>query len=206
MADNGSAGQILDAAQQMVQTGGYHAFSYADIAAVVGLRKASIHYHYPGKADLGKALVVRYRETLGRKRTLIEQLAGDSDQRLAWYAQVFRDMLRDGGRLCLCGALAAEWADLPDAVRQEVRAFFAENEVWLAGVLEAGREEGVFRFEGRAEVQAQAFLAALQGAMLLARSHHDPARYCAVVHQLLAELGPGRTVYQTPSGGAYSTR
>ena len=197
MADNASAEQILDAALQMVQTRGYHGFSYADISEQVGLRKASIHYYYPGKADLGKALVVRYRETIGRKRSLIGQLADDPDQKLAWYAQVYRDMLRDGGRMCLCGVLAAELPGLPDGMYQEVRDFFGENEAWLAEVLAEGRTAGVFRFDGMAEVQAQSFLAALQGAMLLARSHHDPARYCAVVHQLLAELGPGQTVYET---------
>ncbi len=39
-------------------------FSYADIAEVVGIRKPSIHHHFPSKADLVRALVAGYQDDL----------------------------------------------------------------------------------------------------------------------------------------------
>jgi len=191
---SGIATQILDTAQRMIQTRGYNGFSYADISAEVGLRKASIHHHFPSKADLCLALVVRYREDVGRRRSFLDLFGGGADQKLIGYAHVCRDMLRDGNRLCLCGALALDLLTLPDAVQDQVRAFFAENESWLASALAEGREAGTLSFEGTSQAQAQAFLSGVQGAMLLARAHRDVTRYCAVAHQHLAHFGLGALV------------
>src|SRR4051794_36242328 len=53
---------ILDVAQELLQTRGYNAISYQDIADRIGIRKASIHHHFPNKSDLAQALVRRYRQ------------------------------------------------------------------------------------------------------------------------------------------------
>ncbi len=189
MAEAAIADQILDAAQEMVQTRGYNGFSYADVSAEVGLRKASIHYHYPSKTDLCLALVARYRADADCKRAWIDGHAEGADHKLLLYAHVKRDMLRDGGRICLCGALTLDLLTLPETVHAAVRAYFVESETWLAGVLCEGRAAGALRFEGSAETQAQAFQSALAGAMLMARAHQDVDRYCAAAHQCLAQLG-----------------
>ena len=183
------ATRILDTAQEMVQTRGYNGFSYADVSAEVGLRKASIHYHYPSKTDLCLALVARYRADAARKRAWIDGYAEGADHKLVLFAHVKRDMLRDGGRICLCGALALDLLTLPASVHSEVRAYFNESEAWLAGVLEEGRTAGMLRFEGSAALQAQAFQSALAGAMLMARAHGDVDRYCTVAHRHLVHLG-----------------
>lgn len=185
----GIATQILDAAQEMVQTRGYNGFSYADVSAEVGLRKASIHYHYPSKTDLCLALVNRYREDAARKRAWIDSYAEGADHKLVLYAQIKRDMLRDGGRMCLCGALALDLLSLPEPVKLGVGAYFTESESWLCIVLEEGRAAQSLHFEGGADAQAQALQSGLAGAMLLARAHGDAARYCAAAHRHLAQLG-----------------
>lgn len=184
--------QILDSARQFVQSRGYHGFSYADIAEEVGIRKASIHYYFPAKADLGTALVRQYREDIRQSASAIRQRTAGADERLQRYAQIFRDRLRGGpagGGVCPCGVLAAEWPSLPESVRVEVGAFFAENEAWLAKVMTAGQAEGTLRFQATAPVQAAAFLAGLEGALLSARAHQDVTLYCAIAHQLLGQMG-----------------
>ena len=185
--------QILDSAQLFVQTRGFHAFSYADVADAVGIRKASIHYYFPAKTDLGREMVARYREEFRRQCCRIELLTPGADQALQQYAQVFRDMLRSGpesgGRLCLCGVLVGEWQALSEGMQEEVAGFFRENEAWLAAAMDAGRSDGCLHFEGAATLQAQAFLSGLEGAMQTARVYRDVTLYCDIAHQLLGQMG-----------------
>ena len=61
----GTANRILDVAERLVQLRGYNAFSYADVAKAVGIRKASLHYHFATKGDLGLALVEDLAAHLG---------------------------------------------------------------------------------------------------------------------------------------------
>ncbi len=79
--------RILDIAERLVQTRGYNGFSYADIAQALHVTKASLHYHYPAKADLGKELIERY------ERNFLNALAHiDAESRNA------REKLRRGRR------------------------------------------------------------------------------------------------------------
>ncbi len=193
MSTRSSENQILDAALLLVQTRGYQGFSYADIAESVEIRKASIHYYFPGKSDLGIRLVRDYRASMRAHRERIDAVSPGTEDKLRAFAQLFRAMLRDpqaeGGRICLCTALSAELFGLPIAVRREVAAYFEETETWLSIVLGNGRELGEARFPGPARVQASGLISAFTGAMLLARAQSDPASYCSVAHLMLAHLG-----------------
>jgi TetR/AcrR family transcriptional repressor of nem operon len=184
-----TAERIMDAAQRMVQTRGYNAFSYADISAQVGIRKASIHYHFPSKKDLGRELAARYRAAFSDKLDLINIETGDSRRKLKAYAQLYLDALRDDDRMCLCGMLASDISTLPDEVRREVLGFFADNEAWLTKVLDDGRKTQLLSFSGPAKSEAQFFLSGLQGAMLVARTYGDEIRFRAIARKLFANLG-----------------
>ncbi|PYE49005.1 TetR/AcrR family transcriptional regulator [Deinococcus yavapaiensis] len=183
--------RILDVAQRLVQHRGYHAVSYKDVGEQLGIRNASIHYHFPSKADLGLALVRRYRERLQVTLAALDVLSSPAE-RLSRFVDAYRDVVRDDGRVCLCTVLAAEDPALPETLRPEVRAFLDFNERWLARVLAEGRAEGELRFDGSPEAAAAAFLATLEGAMLLARSAHDPARFDLVVRHATAALHAAR--------------
>jgi len=184
-----TAERIMEAAQRMVQTRGFNAFSYADISAQVGIRKASIHYHFPSKKDLGRELVARYRAAFRDKLDLIDIETGDPRRKLKSYAQLYLDALRDDDRMCLCGMLASDIATLPEDVRREVVSFFADNEAWLTKALADGRHAQTLSFSGPAKSEAQFFLSGLQGAMLVARSYGDETRFRTVAHKLCAKLG-----------------
>jgi TetR/AcrR family transcriptional repressor of nem operon len=181
--------RILDVAQQLVQARGFSGFSYADIAAKVGIRKASIHHHFATKGVLGAELMARYRTDFGRALQSIEKSGGGSRSKLRKYGRLFVDVLRDGHRMCLCGMLAADFDALPKSVRTEVSGFFDDNETWLTRVLETGRAEGDLSFTGPVEVQAQVILAALEGAMLVARSYRNVKLFEAVAQRVLAGVG-----------------
>ena len=180
--------KILDIAERLVQTRGYNGFSYADIAEALGVTKASLHYHFPSKADLGKKLIERYERNFLAALARIEVQSPDSRQRLKRYAAIYGDVLRDD-RMCLCGMLAAEFGTLPKPMREDMKHFFDVNERWLAENLESGRREKKLKFTGTGVDAARALVGGLEGAMMIARSYQEPARFKAAADRLLADLG-----------------
>jgi TetR/AcrR family transcriptional repressor of nem operon len=188
MADNADTAQrILDIAEHLVQTRGFNGFSYADIAGPLRITKASLHYHFPAKAQLGKRLIERYERNFVAALATIDRTAADSRQKLRRYATIYGDVLR-ADRMCLCGMLAAEFVTLPKAMRENMKHFFDENERWLTAVLERGRKAKELKFTGAAREVARALVGSLEGAMMLARSYGQPARFQVVTDRLLAEL------------------
>ncbi len=182
-----TADRILDIAERLVQSRGFNAFSYGDIAQELGIRNAAIHYHFPSKDMLGTALVVRYAEAFRGLLTGLAHLA--PKERLRRYCELYIEVLARGERLCLCGMLAADYLTLPPAMRSEVQRFFTENEQWLAAVLEEGRRSGQLELTGTPRNMARVMLDALEGGMLVSRCHGDVARFRQVVQQLLGLIG-----------------
>jgi TetR/AcrR family transcriptional regulator, transcriptional repressor for nem operon len=184
-----TAQRALDVAERLVQVRGFNGFSYADIAAELGVTKASLHYHYPGKAELGQALIARYGERFSRELEAIDRSTADAPAKLAVYANLYADVLR-GRRMCLCGMLAAEYRTLPKPIREGVVAFFDENEIWLERVLEQGRADHTLRLDGPARDTARMIIGGLEGAMLIARPYGDLERFQSAADTLLAGLLP----------------
>lgn len=181
------ADHILAVAQRLAQTRGFNGFSYADIAAEVGITRASLHYHFPTKADLGRELVRRYSERFADSLTDTHAATEDGPERIRRYLDLYRSALR-ASRMCLCGMLAAEYITLPEPVQGEVRRFFDFDEHWLSMVLEEGREAGTLHFAGSPRDQARLISSAMQGGMLVAHACSDPARFEAVAARVLDDL------------------
>jgi TetR/AcrR family transcriptional regulator, transcriptional repressor for nem operon len=176
--------EILDTAERLVQVRGFNAFSYADIAATLGITKASLHYHFPSKAELGRALIERYAGRFGDALAEIDAAGGDASAKLAAYAEIYAGVLRDH-RMCLCGMLAADYDTLPEPMRAAVVSFFDRNEAWLVAVLAQGEREGSLRLQGSERDAAQAIVSGLEGAMLIARPYEDVSRFESAATRLL---------------------
>jgi TetR/AcrR family transcriptional regulator, transcriptional repressor for nem operon len=182
-----TAERILDSAERLVQKRGYNGFSYADVAAELGVTKASLHYHFPGKAELGQALVERYAARFGQALEEIDARDGDAPAKLAAYARIYANVLREK-RMCLCGMLAADYDTLPEAMRDAVLRFFDDNEAWLTEVFEQGQAERSLRLDGSAAEAAQTLVGGLEGALLIARPYGEVARFEAAATRLLTSL------------------
>jgi TetR/AcrR family transcriptional repressor of nem operon len=182
-----TATRILDVAEGLAQTRGFNGFSYADIAADIGITKASLHYHFPSKAELGRALVRRYSERFMEALTSIEGSDLTVAEKLRHYVDLYEAVLVRN-RMCLCGMLAAEYATLPEQVQLEVRSFFDRNEEWLTRVVEAGAREGAVRCPGTPGELARLLTGSLEGAMLLAYSYGAPERFVESAGRLLGQL------------------
>ncbi|BBB98201.1 TetR/AcrR family transcriptional repressor of nem operon [Bradyrhizobium japonicum] len=181
--------KILAVAQPLIVAGGYNGFSYADISDAIGIRKASIHHHFPTKAELVSTLVDRYRQQteLGLK-SLQEQFASPADQ-LQAYVNFWQACIGDASLpFCVCAMLAGEMPMLPDEVASRVRAHFHHLAEWLASVLQAGAEQHLFRLDQRPHEEAQMLMASVHGAMLSARAFDDPGVFAAIVKPQFARL------------------
>jgi TetR/AcrR family transcriptional repressor of nem operon len=181
--------KILDIAQSLIVEGGYNGFSYADISAAIGIRKASIHHHFPTKAELVSVLVDRYRQQaeVGLK-SLQEQFPSPAVQ-LQSYVNFWQTCIRDASLpFCVCAMLASEMQMLPEEVASRVRAHFHSLARWLTSVLEAGVEQDLFRLDRRPEQEAQMLMASVHGAMLSVRAFGDPGLFIAIVNPQIAKL------------------
>ncbi|GAA6119155.1 TetR/AcrR family transcriptional regulator [Acidovorax sp. FG27] len=176
MATN-SRESILAAAKQTAQLHGYAGLNFRDLATAVGIKSASIHYHFPTKADLGAAVARRYWEDSALSLEDLRTTSGNPQRSLYEYPNEFRRSLANGNRLCLCSFMAAEYDDLPDVVKTEVQAFADINIGWLQRTLvDAG---AVAEHEG--EARARAVFAAVAGAQLVARSRADITLFDAMI-------------------------
>jgi len=181
--------RILETAQALIVAGGYNGFSYADISDAVGIRKASIHHHFPTKADLVAILVGRYvKRAEAGLNSLREQISSPVEQ-LQTYVNYWQKCILDASEpFCVCAMLAAEIQMLPDEVATHVRAHFQNLAEWLTSVLQAGADQGLFRLANPPEEEAQILMASVHGAMLSARAFADPNRFAAIVNPQIARL------------------
>jgi TetR/AcrR family transcriptional repressor of nem operon len=190
---------ILAAARRTAQAHGYSGLNFRDLADEVGIKAASIYHHFPSKADLGAAVARRYWEDTAAE--LESMLAETSDplRCLQQYPDIFRKSLESDNRLCLCSFMAAEFDDLPEAVKKEVQAFADVNVAWLSKVLSAATVVD----SGESERRARAIFAAVAGAQLMARSRSDISLYDALIDSYrVTGLLPAQTVRARRSSGA----
>jgi TetR/AcrR family transcriptional repressor of nem operon len=125
---------ILDSAQELIQTRGYNGFSYADISTIVGVRKASIHHHFPSKTDLAIEVIRRYNDTFNA--CLLNIMAEKKSwlDKIRAYIKLYGNVLHDD-KLCLCGMMASDIETLPIELKMEIRHFFSDNVAWLSKIL-----------------------------------------------------------------------
>lgn len=178
---------LLSEAEELIRTRGYAAFSYADLSERVGIRKASIHHHFPTKEDLGTAVIDTYLERFVAELDALAARSVSPKRKLLAYGDFFAASLQDG-LMPLCGALAADAAYLPASMQQRVKKFFELHLTWLekvvAAAIAAGEVEGGQSSKGCALL----LLSALQGASVVAWALKDPSLVKPAYRQALERL------------------
>jgi TetR/AcrR family transcriptional repressor of nem operon len=169
---------IMAAAKSAVQSHGYNALSFRELAKEVGIKSASVHYHFPTKGDLAAALAGRYADEAAVFLEGLLDKPQDHENLMRSYTAAFRKALADNNKMCLCGIMAAEYDDLPEAVRGEVDRFTGVNIRWLITVLSA-RHPHLTKAE--LESRALAIFAAIEGAQLVARGQNNIRSFDKVI-------------------------
>ncbi|GAB3294708.1 TetR/AcrR family transcriptional regulator [Hymenobacter humi] len=179
--------RIVDLAENLLLERGFNAFSYQHIARKLGVKPAAIHYHFPSKDDLGTAIVARQLRRLRKWRDLPRVADLPPAEQLEALFAVYDNHVRQECRVCLFGALAADFRTLPAPMQAELRTFNGELTAWLAQVLAVGKATGALRFVGSPSAKAVQVLTTLAGALQVARVH-DETPYHTIVGQLRLEL------------------
>lgn len=186
-----TAEEILDIAEMLIQTRGYNAFSYQDIATQLGIRKASIHYHFPTKTTLGIAVIERY---IAHNEAILNALIVDdtatSMHLFECYTGPYVAFAETPDRVCLCGALTGEFHALPTEVRKRVAYFCVSHQAWLSRILKRGLRRGEFHFSVPANRMAATIFGALQGALLVQRATGNVNHLSDTISVLKAQLQP----------------
>lgn len=179
--------RILDLAEKLLLERGFNGFSYQHLAKELGVKPAAIHYHYPSKDDLGTAIVARQLRRLRKWRDLPRVADLPPGEQLDALLAVYDNHLGHDRRVCLFGALAADFRTLPAPMQAELRTFNRELTEWLAQVLAVGRATKALRFVGSPAAKAAQVLSTLTGALQAARVH-DEMPFQVIVGQLRLEL------------------
>ena len=177
MAHPDTVTRIVDIAEGMARSGGYCGFSFREIAQEIGIKPASVHYHFPTKADLAVALVDRYTDRF------INALGAPDDaapsEKRQQYIAAFARALHDDDKMCLCGMFGAEIESLPTPVAERTAHFFTANLDWLTQLYRADGQT-----EKTAYQSALTFLSTLEGAMILAGSLNNRSAFDSVAERL----------------------
>jgi TetR/AcrR family transcriptional repressor of nem operon len=164
---------ILAAAKLVAQARGYAGLNFRDLAGQVGIKAASIYYHFPSKADLATAVAKRYWEDAAADLESLLESSPNPLKALHRYPGTFRTALENENRICLCTFMTAEFDDLPDLVKAEVKIFTDVNVEWLKKTLVSAKAVA----PREAEKRARAIYSGIVGAQLMARNRGDITIY-----------------------------
>lgn len=186
-----TAEKILDAGENLIQTRSFNSFSYQDISDELGIKKASIHYHFASKSDLGAAIMKRYRQRLEAAMVKAEESGENSCWNLLeFYFTPYFQYADTPDKVCLSGSLAGEFPTLPADMQRLVAGFFHDHQTWLTKVLERGKMRGEFTIKGSAEQMARVLFDALQGALLVKRASGEIKQLHDVIDVFRILLSP----------------
>jgi len=163
--------QIIDKAFQLMLQRGLNGFSYRDISEPLGVKNAAIHYHFPNKMDLIKVLIEENQKVLRKETSEFMAYGGPARPQLEGLFAFTLNQCRCGRPICMVGALSVDYEDLSQEIKDANDRFMMDSVKWLTKVMETGREQKEFSFEGQAMNKALSILATIQGARQMARVH-----------------------------------
>lgn len=186
--------RILDEATRLVHLKGFHATTLNDLLAAAGTTKGTLYYHFPGKDDLGLAVLERAKASFlaALDEVLAAATPAQGFQRfLKFVLKKHRSHRFVGG--CLFGNTALEMSDTDQRYADAVREVFQQWSGRLAGLIRAGQAAGQFRADMPAETLAQVIVATVEGGILLSRLYKKQGPLKACLDSLRAFVAPGAT-------------
>lgn len=154
--------EIIESAERLLQEKGWNGWSYADISEEIGIKKASIHYHFKNKEALGLALIQGYQRKIFEELKKIQLSKETTHHKLEQFFQIFENVLRGHNLFCLCGMLVADFYTLSPEMRQVLLHFFDDLEGWLSSLLREGLEKKSYHVKRMLKLKPNLLLALLK--------------------------------------------
>ncbi|MEM7146666.1 MAG: TetR/AcrR family transcriptional regulator [Verrucomicrobiota bacterium] len=181
--------ELIQIAIELVMKSGFDSFSYSDLADQLGIRKASIHHHFPKKEDLGLAILEKVKEVCADHFDHISQQNITAAKKLDLAFSQGRDLCESGNMICPIGSLQAEYNVIPTSMQNKLREIEDLEIDFFTKVLDQGRREECFAFQGSPRDQAIFVVSTLKGGLQYARTH-DKSTFTKVINQLKRSLKP----------------
>ncbi|WP_421889393.1 TetR/AcrR family transcriptional regulator [Marinoscillum sp.] len=161
---------ILDLAEYLIRSRGYHAFSYKDLSTPLKVKNAAIHYHFPAKKDLGVAVIRKNIEVLQDCFANWEGLP--AREQLFNFIEIYSLNSRSN-LICFMGALGPAYQSLPEEMRAQLTEAGLQIRNWLKWILNKGIEENAFHFNETVEEKADVIITSLLASLILNRVTGD---------------------------------
>lgn len=195
---NNTSDEILSLADRLIRRKGFNGFSYADLASIMQVRNAAIHYHFPSKTGLATTVINKELHTVVNGRLEGTHLPGN-EQLKNIVTMFFQRSLSE--QLCLPGSLAAEYLTFTDEMQEKVREMCRDYQQWMAEILEKGRRDRSLYFEGSPADRALLVLSVLMSSLLLCRVMGRQI-FDQTIDQLLKDLRAGFGVADLDKGSS----
>lgn len=159
--------KIVDVAEELIRTKGYNGFSYRDIATVLSIKNAAIHYHFPSKTDLGIAVIQRTRQNFNQFVSQSDRTI-DALTKLKKFVDIYSES-QQKNLVCFMGALGPTFSSLPTEMQQELSIASREIRDWVTSILAEGKQHNQFKFQGAIVDQADSIISSLLASLILSK-------------------------------------
>jgi len=178
--------EILMLAGEMIQTKGYDSFSYNDLSLRLGIRKASIHHHFPKKQELGLAYLKYWYEATQDLAKQLRQSRMTPVQKLQAFLDLGVKSIEEK-KICPVSSFQADRWNINEEMNEVLTKIEATELSMLTSILEDGQSSEELFFVGEAKDQANLILSSMKGAILYAQGQGLDF-YQRTMNQIVANL------------------
>ena len=160
--------QIIDLAIKLVQQKGYVGFSYDDISKQLGVTKASIHYHFEKKEDLGVAITERLAKSLQNFLLIKKDASFSVEEKLKKFIQVQAERFACT-EICPISSLQTDFNSLPDVVQKKIEEVSRLELSIMKDLIAEAQTKGILNKTDDIHSVAVTILSSIKGALLYRR-------------------------------------
>ncbi len=178
--------KALDLGREYLQTLGFSGFSFQTIADTLGIKKASLHYYFASKEEMGLALLNDYEESHKNWALKVQDLP--AKVKLEKMVKGFKSLSSKNHMICPVGSFTSDFHSTTPKMKKRILQFHFLVRDWLTETINQGKKEGTIRKSLDSEVAADLFLATLQGGVQLARIRGEQKSLEKMLDTMLEDL------------------
>jgi len=164
---NNTQEQIVKLGRDFIQTFGYNAFSFKQIADVLNIKNAAVHHYYPSKEDLGLAIIEKDIADFASLAKMVEK-APPTEKVLA-IVNLYRSYYNDGRKLCMISSCGSIFDQLPVKMQLAAKFHLDNISLWLEAAFREGIEKNEFHFSDTPQEMSSRWIVNLPGSLITGR-------------------------------------